>query len=61
VSGYVASLVPPGDKITGVALKNVPAVRVRPRPGDTTLELAEQTFKVEHGSELRANALELHE
>ena len=29
VSGYVASLAPPGDNITGVALKNVPAVRVK--------------------------------
>jgi hypothetical protein len=28
VSGYVASLAP-GDNITGVALKNVPAVRVK--------------------------------
>ena len=29
MSGYVASLAPPGDNITGVALKNVPAVRVK--------------------------------
>jgi hypothetical protein len=29
VSGYVASLAPPDDNITGVALKNVPAVRVK--------------------------------